>query len=57
MQEANTHCLSESPWASSKIDQGHLRAAKAHEIDAIQRLKSAQQDAGPNPANFAADVC
>jgi hypothetical protein len=56
MLEANAHCLSESPRASSKIDQGHLGAAKAHEMDSIQRLKSAQQDPGPHPANFAADV-
>jgi hypothetical protein len=56
MLEANSHCLSESPRASCKVDQGRLGAAKAHEMDSIQRLKSAQQDAGPNPANFAADV-
>jgi hypothetical protein len=56
MSEANTHCLSESPRTSGQVDQGRSGAAKAHEMDSTQRLKSAQQDAGPNPANFAADV-
>jgi len=56
MLEANTHCLSESPRASGKVDQERLGAAKAHEIDSIERLKSAQQDASSHPANFARDV-
>jgi hypothetical protein len=56
MLEANTHCLSESPRASSKIEQRRLRASKAHEMNSIEWLKSAQQDASSHPANFAADV-
>ncbi len=56
MLEANTHCLSESPRASGKVDRGRLGAAKAHEMDSIERLKSAQQDASPHPANFTRDV-
>jgi len=56
MLGANTHCLSESPRASGKVDQGRLGAAKAHEMDSIERLKGAQQDASPHPANFARDV-
>jgi len=56
MLRANTHCLSESPRASGKVDQGRLGASKAHEMDSIERLKSAQQDASPHAANFARDV-
>jgi hypothetical protein len=33
-----------------------LAVAKPHERNSIQRLKSAQQYAGPNPTNFTADV-
>jgi hypothetical protein len=54
--EADAHCLSKSPWAFCEVDQGWLAAAKPHEMNSIQRLKCAQQDAGPNPASFAADV-
>jgi len=56
MLRTNTHGLSESPRASGKVDQGRLGASKAHEMDSIQRLKSAQQNASPHPANFTADV-
>ena len=37
-------------------DFTRVGAAKAHETDSIERLKSAQQDASPHPPNFAADV-
>jgi hypothetical protein len=57
MLGANTHCLGESPRASGQVDQGRLGASKAHEMDSIQRLNSADQHASPHPANFAADVC
>jgi hypothetical protein len=53
---ANTHGLGESSRASGKVDQGRARAAKAHQMDSIERLKGAQQDASPHPANFARDV-
>jgi hypothetical protein len=33
-----------------------LGAAKAHERDSTERLKSAQQDASPHAANFTRDV-
>jgi hypothetical protein len=56
MLRANTHGLSESPRTSGKVVQGRLGAAKVHEMDSIERLKSAQQDASPRPANFARDV-
>jgi hypothetical protein len=56
MLGANSHCLGESPRASGKVDEGRMGASKAHEMDSIQRLKGAQQDAGPHPANFARDV-
>jgi hypothetical protein len=33
-----------------------LAAAKLHERNSIQRLKSAYQYARPNPTNFTADI-
>jgi hypothetical protein len=57
MLGANTHGLGESPRASGKVNQGRVGASKAHEMDSLERLQSAQQDAGPHPANFARDVC
>jgi hypothetical protein len=54
--EVDAHSLSKSSWAFCEVDQGCLGPAKMHEINSIQRLKSAQQDACPNPANFTADV-
>ena len=57
MLGANTHGLGESPRASGKVDQGRLGASKAHEIDSIEGLNRADQDAGAHPANFARDVC
>jgi hypothetical protein len=56
MAKADTHCLSKSPRSSCKVDQGRSGAATPHEVDSIHRLKSAQQDASPNSANFAANI-
>ncbi len=56
MAEADTHCLSKSPRSSCEVDQARLGAAKPHEMDSIQRLKSAQQDPGAHTGNFTGNI-
>ena len=56
MQEVDRHGLSQPPWTSREVDHRSLAAVKLHEMNSIERLKSAYQYSCPNPSNFTADV-